>query len=126
MIISKKPPYTGTTADPARTRAAIDKLLQDYGISKYAWTQDFEHQQVQLIFEVETEIGGQKKRLNIKVAPPTFAKKHLNYNAMTGRHDKVLAPNWAQSFLPPALLLAQGQARGRGLGAHGGRTGVLG
>ena len=48
--------------------------------------------------KVETEIGGVRKVLGIKVSPPTFAKTHLSWNAQRGAHDKIYSPNWAQSY----------------------------
>lgn len=96
MIISKKPPYANTTADPDRTRAQIDKLLKAYGITKYAWSQDRDI--VTLMFEVEAEMGGVKKVLGIKISPPTFAAEHRTWNPNLGRNEKVYAPNWAQSY----------------------------
>ena len=96
MIISKRPPYANTTADAEKTRGQIDKLLRAYGIDQFQWTQDRDI--VTLTMKVETEIGGVKKVLGLKVSPPTFAKRHMNWNANEGRHDKIYSPNWAQSY----------------------------
>jgi len=98
MIISKKPPYSATTADPERTEMQINKLLRDYGISKYQWAKDFERNQVYLNLIVEAEINGVKKEIGIKIEPPTFAAKRRTWNPRTGRHEVVFAPNWAQSY----------------------------
>ena len=98
MIISKRPPYQKTTADPERTEMQINKLLRDYGISKYQWSKDFAHNQIYLNLIVEAEINGVKKEIGIKIEPPTFAAKRRTWNAQTGRHDIVFAPNWAQSY----------------------------
>lgn len=98
MIISKRPPYEKTTADPERTEMQINKLLGSYGISKYQWTKDLKAGQVSLTFEVEAEIQGVKKLLAIKIIPPTFAKERHSWNALKGRNEKIYAPNWAQSY----------------------------
>ena len=98
MIISKKPPYSATTADPERTEMQINKLLRDYGISKYQWAKDFERNQVYLNLIVEAEINGVKKEIGIKIEPPTFAAKRRTWNPRTGRNEVVFAPNWAQSY----------------------------
>ena len=96
MIISKRPPYANTTADAEKTRGQIDKLLRAYGIDQFQWTQDRDI--VTLTMKVETEIGGVKKVLGLKISPPTFASVHKTYNPRTGKNDKVYAPNWAQSY----------------------------
>lgn len=98
MIISKRPPYEKTTADPERTEMQINKLLSQYGISKYQWTKDLKMGQVALTFEVEAEIQGVKKILNIRIVPPTFAKERRSWNALKGKNEKIYAPNWAQSY----------------------------
>ena len=98
MIISKKPPYSSTTVDPERTQAQINKLLRDYGISKYQWTNDFDHNKVLLSMMVEAEIQGVKKEIQITIEPPTFAAKRSTWNPRLGKNEVVYAPNWAQSY----------------------------
>lgn len=55
-------------------------------------------QQVTLGFEVEAEIQGVKKKLLVKVTPPTFARIRRTYDPMKGRSEKIALPNWAQSY----------------------------
>lgn len=98
MIISKKPPYQGTEADPDKTRMQIDKLLRDYGVSGVQWTTDYDHNRVGLAFMVETEIRGLKKQIGIKIEPPVFVAQRRTWNPRLGRYERVHAPNWAQSF----------------------------
>ena len=98
MILSKKPPYSSTEADPERTESQINKLLRDYGITKYQWTKDYDHNQVFLTFEIEAEISGVRKKFGVKVNPPTFAKQRMTWDPHLGKHVKVYAPNWAQSY----------------------------
>lgn len=98
MIISKRPPYDKTTADPDRTEMQINKLLSQYGINKYAWVKDLKASQVALTFEVEAEIQGIKKLLEIRVIPPTFATSRRTWNPEKGTYEKLWLPNWAQSY----------------------------
>jgi hypothetical protein len=98
MIISKKPPYQGTEADPDKTRMQIDKLLRDYGVSGVQWTTDYDHNRVGLGFMVETEIRGVKKQIGIKIEPPVFVAQRRTWNPRLGKYERVYAPNWAQSF----------------------------
>lgn len=98
MIIKRKPPYAGTTADPDKTRGQIDKLLRDYGVSGVQWVTDYDHNRVGLAFMVEAEIKGVKKQINIKIEPPLFVSVRRTWNPRIGRYEKVESPNWAQSF----------------------------
>ena len=98
MIISKRPPYEKTSADPSRTEMQINKLLSQYGIQKYAWMKDLAQNQVALTFEVEAEIEGRKKLLQIKVVPPTFSILRRTWDAEKGSYQKMALPNWAQSY----------------------------
>ena len=96
MILQKRPPYANTTADAEKTRGQIDKLLRAYGIDQFQWTQDKDI--ITLTMKIETEIGGVKKVLGIKVSPPTFAREHRTYNPRSGKNERIYAPNWAQSY----------------------------
>jgi hypothetical protein len=98
MIISKRPPYEKTSADPERTEMQINKLLSQYGISKYAWTKDLKNNQVALTFETEMKIEQREKTIQIKVVPPTFAILRRTWNAEKGYYEKMALPNWAQSY----------------------------
>ena len=98
MIISKRPPYQGTEADPDKTRMQIDKLLRDFGVSGVQWTTDYDHNRVGLAFMVETEIKGVKKQIGIKIEPPVFVAQRRTWNPRLGKYERVYAPNWAQSF----------------------------
>ena len=98
MILSKKPPYAATEADPDKSRMQIDKLLRDYGVSGVQWTTDYDHNRVGLAFMVEAEIKGVKKQIGIKIEPPIFVAQRRTWNPRLGRYERVYAPNWAQSF----------------------------
>ena len=98
MIISKKPPYLNTKADPERTQSQINKLLQKYGVSSYAWTTEWDKAKVQLALRIEQDNKGARKVYDIVMEPPTFAKSHRTYIPMKGRSEVVYAPNWAASF----------------------------
>ena len=97
MIIKKQPPYSSSEKDPDRTRAEIEKLLRDYGVSGTQWTTLYDKQQVKLSFIVEAELKGQKKQIAIEVNPPLFLASRRTWNPK-GYYEKVYAPNWAQSF----------------------------
>jgi hypothetical protein len=98
MILSKKPPYAATEADPDKSRMQIDKLLRDYGVSGVQWTTDYDHNRVGLAFMVEAEIKGVKKQIGIKIEPPVFVAQRRTWNPRMGKYERVFAPNWAQSF----------------------------
>lgn len=98
MIISKRPPYEKTTADPDKTEMQINKLLSQYGISKYAWVKDLKGNQVALTFETEAKLEGVLKTIQIKVVPPTFATSRRTWNSEKGYYEKMWLPNWAQSY----------------------------
>ncbi len=98
MIISKKPPYLNTKADPERTQSQINKLLQKYGVSSYAWTTEWDKAKVQLALRIEQDNKGARKVYDIVMEPPTFAKSHRTYIPMKGRSEVVYTPNWAASF----------------------------
>jgi len=98
MIISKKPPYSSTKADPEKTQMDITRLLREYGCSGVQWTTVYDRNEVKLAFTVEVEVRGVKKQLLVQVEPPIFAAKRRTWNPKAGRYDIVMAPNWAQSF----------------------------
>jgi hypothetical protein len=98
MILSKKPPYAATEADPDKSRMQIDKLLREYGVSGVQWTTDYDHNRVGLAFMVEAEVKGVKKQIGIKIEPPIFVAQRRTWNPRLGRYERVYAPNWAQSF----------------------------
>ena len=98
MIISKKPPYQGTTADAETTRMKINKLLRDYGVSGTQWTEDYKLNKVELSFMVEAEINGQKKDIGIKIIPPLFAAKRRSWNPKRGHNEIIYSPNYAASY----------------------------
>ena len=96
MIISKRPPYSSTIADPDRTKAQIDKLLRQYGINEFQWTNT--QLQTVLAFKAETEINGQRRTLLIKVEPPLFVSARRTWDETRGRYEKKDLPNYAQSY----------------------------
>lgn len=98
MIISKKPPYADTDVHPDTTRIQIDKMLREYGVSGIRWETDFDLNKVSLEFGIETEIKGVRKRIGIKIEPPTFGANRKTWDPKQGKHIYVIAPNWAQSF----------------------------
>jgi hypothetical protein len=98
MITPRKPPYGGTSVDPDKSRMQIDKLLRDYGVTGIQWRTDYELNQVGLEFSVEAEISGVRKKLVIRIDPPTFLAKRRTWDPKAGRNVEIFAPNWAQSF----------------------------
>lgn len=98
MKLNKKPPFANTSVDPDKSRAEIDKMLQEFGAEAVNWTTDWKNNRVNLKFLLETEFEGVKKKIGIDITPPIFASEHRSWNAMSGRHERVVAPNWAQSM----------------------------
>lgn len=98
MITQRKPPYQDTSVDPAKTKAAIDKLFREYGVSGVIWKENYEKNTVELLFSVETELNGIRRKIGLKVSPPLFFNRHKTYNPKTGRTETINAPNYAQSY----------------------------
>src|SRR5919108_3722135 len=96
MKLNRKPPFGNTSVDPDKSRAEIDRLLQEFGAEGVQWTTDWKNARVNLKFVLEAEMEGVKKKFGIDITPPLFAAEHRTYNPLLGRHEKVFAPNWAQ------------------------------
>lgn len=73
-------------------------MLSIYGITKVYWDFDPEHYKIELNFETEVEIEGVKRHLAFSLRPPLFVKERMTYNPILGRHERVKAPNIAQSM----------------------------
>ena len=98
MIKPRKPPYSDTKADPTTSEVQISKLLEEYGVSGTQWTKDFSKKTVSLRFVVEAEIKGKRMNIAIELIPPLFEARRRTYDQISGRYEKIYAPNWAQSF----------------------------
>lgn len=98
MIRPKIPPYASTEIDPDDTRGEIDKLLRSYGVQKIVWATDYSTNDVRLMFDVEVEIEGIKKTINVLIQPPLILKKTKIYNAKRGITEQQNIPNWPQSM----------------------------
>ena len=81
-----------------KSRAQIDKLLRDYGCEAAQWTEDYNRNFVELRFVVEVDMGGDKRKLGVKLSPPLFMEKRKTWNSRTGKHDTVQAPNFSQAY----------------------------
>lgn len=95
MIRRKNPPYSGTTVDPAQTKAQIEKLLRSYGVDGVQWSEIYSKNKVQLQFILTTDAG---RQLLVRLEPPPFSSKRRSWVALKGRYEIVDAPNWAQSY----------------------------
>lgn len=98
MITKKNPPYQDTAVDKGKTKAAIEKLFREYGVSGVQWTENYQTNEVSLRFMVEAEVGGIRRNLGLEVKPPLLLNKHKSYNPRTGRTETINAPNYAQSY----------------------------
>ena len=82
-----RPFYKSTTISPERSRADIDKMLKDFGISTRAWiTKDSEDV---LIFEWKLEVEGVIKNIAFELRPPQIREMKRVWNQKTSRTEKV-------------------------------------
>lgn len=98
LIKSKKSPFQNTTVDPYKTKEQIDKLLNEFGVTKTAWQIDLDQNLIELNFEAEAEINGQRRVFFFQIKPSLFESSHRSYNPKTGRSEKIIAPNMAASM----------------------------
>lgn len=94
---SNKPAYyKSTTISPERSKADIDKMLKDFGISTRAWiTKDGEDV---LIFEWKVDVNGIVKNIAFELRPPEIREMKRVWNQKTSRTEKVNVRNDAVAY----------------------------
>lgn len=95
-----KRPYAGSRVPVDQSKAAISKLLREYGAEGVAWTDNFQTGEVQLRFAVRDD---NDRTIGFRITPAAFREKHSTWDPMKGRHVVTEAPDWARSM---RLLLA--------------------
>lgn len=85
--LQKKPPYGDTKVNYTKTKADIERLLNDYGAIGVIWA-SYKGDDV-LQFLVNTEIQGVKKEIGIEVRPPNIpVKKRLKGRGLVTTRNK--------------------------------------
>ena len=98
-LLKVKPPYAGTTSDPDKTIADINRLLRKYGINDYQWTTLWDQQIIELKVMIETMGGdGKPRKVGIKVTPPVFKAKRRTWDSKKGRNVALELPNYSQAM----------------------------
>lgn len=98
-LLKVRPPYSGTTSDPDKTIADINRLLRKYGINDYQWTTLWDQNLIELKFMIENAgSDGKLRKIGIKVAPPVFKAKRRTWDAKKGRNVAIELPNYAQAM----------------------------
>ncbi len=88
--------YKSTTISPERTKADIDKMLKDFGITNRAWiTKDGDDL---LVFEWIIEIEGIQKRIAFELRPPRIYEMKRVWNQKTSRTEKLNVQNDAIAY----------------------------
>ena len=41
---------------------------------------------------------GVRRQLGIEISPPSFSKERRTWNQRSGQYERIIAPNWAQSY----------------------------
>jgi hypothetical protein len=95
VIRRKTPPYSGTTVDPATSKAQIEKLLRSYGVDGVQWSEMWTANKAQLQFVLSDDKG---RRILIRLEPPPFSTRRRTWVPEKGRYEQVDSPNWAQSY----------------------------
>lgn len=91
-----KPFYKSTTISPERSKAEIEKLLKDFGITTRAWiTKDNEDV---LIFEWKVDVNGVMRSLAFELKPPEIREMKRVWNQKTSRTEKVNVRNDAVAY----------------------------
>jgi len=96
MITPKKLPFATSTVPPEKSRNEIIKLLKDFGISDYAWSEDLG--QITLSFKVEVEYEGEPKLWNVIIRPPILTEPKNVYDEKERMIVEKQIPNYVQSF----------------------------
>jgi hypothetical protein len=88
--------YKSTTISPERTKADIDKMLKDFGITNRAWiSKDGEDL---IIFEWTIELNGVEKKLAFELQPPDIRQTRRVWNQKTSQTEKVNVRNDAIAY----------------------------
>ncbi len=94
--MKEKTLYKSTTISPERTKADIDKMLKDFGISNRAWiTKDGDDI---LLFEWVLDLNGVQKKLNFELRPPEIRQQKRVWNQKTSRTEKLNVRNDAVAY----------------------------
>lgn len=95
-IMTKKTLYKSTTISPERTKADIDKMLKDFGITNRAWiTKDGEDV---LLFEWVIDVSGVQKHIAFELRPPEIRETKRVWNQKTSRTEKLNVRNEAIAY----------------------------
>lgn len=93
---SKAPLYKSTEIPPERSRADIDRLLKDFGVSTRAWlTKD--NQDV-LVFEWIVETPGGRRALNFEFRPPRVEQTKKVWNQKLSKLEPRIVQNDAIAY----------------------------
>lgn len=106
MIASSRLPYHGTKVDPEQTKLEINKLLKQYGITDYQWTEYKGESKL----EFATEIMWREKltELHCILRPPELKELHRVWDQKLGRNVKKMVPN-----IPVAYRLMKDHLKNR-------------
>jgi hypothetical protein len=96
MTRKKKSPYEGTEVDVDKSRAQIDRLLQEHGAEGVQWTTAWKQGKVHLRFVMRSPRT--QKLVGFDVEPPAFKVKRKTWSPEKGRNIEVEEPNWPQAM----------------------------
>jgi hypothetical protein len=88
--------YKSTTISPERTKADIDKMLKDFGITTRAWITK-EGEDV-LIFEWKVDVNGVIKNIAFELRPPEIRESKRVWNQKISRTEKMNVRNDAVAY----------------------------
>ena len=97
-IYSKDAPYSSTKVSVEKSKSDIDNILRKYGVKKIAWEFDPEHDDIELHFQYEEEIEGQKVMPVIALRPPEIWKTVRGYSKKHQKYIKAQTIYWTQSM----------------------------
>lgn len=98
MLKRKKAPYARTTVHPLKTQGQINAMLVEYGVEKYAWDLDLNHNVIQLMFEIQLMVDEKLVTHSVKVSPGVFLEPHKTWDKEAGKHITTNAPNLAAAM----------------------------
>ena len=106
IIRTTRLPYSGTKVDPDQTKLEITKLLKQYGIPDYRWT-EYKGDST-LEFETEIEWQGVPTKLHCILRPPELKEFRRIWDSNAGKYVKSWVPN-----IPVAYRLMKDHLKNR-------------
>ena len=97
-IWSKDATYASTKFSVERSKSEIDNILRKYGVKDIAWRFDPEHDDIEVHFQVEEEIAGQKLSPVIRIKPPEIWKRVRSWAKRRQKLVKAEIIYWPQSM----------------------------